>query len=105
MFTKITEAIEILKNDKTRKPSKPMNQSQPTFSGKDTESIDNWIFTTNTNMDAANIPQDERLNVAVGYLRKRALQAFRQIAKPETTWLHLQQELREDSRDTISKKT
>jgi hypothetical protein len=35
---------------------KPTNQTQPTFGEKTDENVDNWIFTTDLNLEAANIP-------------------------------------------------
>jgi hypothetical protein len=53
---------------------KPINQTQPTFGEKTDENVDNWIFTTDLNLEAANIPNRDKIKIASGYLRDNALQ-------------------------------
>lgn len=56
-----------------------LNPSQPTFSGKADEDVDDWLFITEMNLTAARVRKDEWVRVAIGYLRGEAVPAFRDI--------------------------
>ena len=58
-----------------------MNSAQPLFRGKFNEDVDEWLFTTTTNMEAAGIQPNRKVIVAAGYLRENALQVYRQLCK------------------------
>lgn len=59
---------------------KTINPSQPTFAGKVEENIDNWIFTTEVNLNVANVTDNDKPTYASTYLRDVALQYYRQIS-------------------------
>jgi hypothetical protein len=66
-----------------------MNPSQPLFSGKLNEDVEEWLFITEVNMSAAGVHESRKVYVAAGYLRENALQVFRQMTRQrrdEPTW-------------------
>jgi predicted aspartyl protease len=56
-----------------------MNSTQPLYKGKFNEDLDEWLWTTETNLNAAGIEGARQVIVAAGYLRENAQQAYRQI--------------------------
>ena len=75
---------------------KVMNPKQPTFSGKEFENVHEWIDKTDLNLEAASIPELERLVTAAGYLDSIAFQFYKQsiTAKPSIDWNEFRQDLR-----------
>jgi hypothetical protein len=56
-----------------------MNLTQPLYKGKFNEDLDEWLWTTETNLNAAGIEGVRQVIVAAGYLRENAQQVYRQI--------------------------
>ena len=52
---------------------KSMNSFQPFFSSKIEEDVSDWLFTTELNLNAAFVTQENRAVVAASYLRANAL--------------------------------
>lgn len=73
-----------------------MNSSQPLYKGKFNEDLDEWLWTTETNLSAAGIEAGRQVIVAAGYLRENAQQAYRQICTrfKNLNWETFQKEMR-----------
>ena len=53
-----------------------LNSSQPTFSGLESESIVNWLYTTRINLSLARAPEELKVTTAASYLRGFAQTTF-----------------------------
>lgn len=67
---------------------KPMPDSQPLFSGHLKEDVDDFLFITEYNFKRANIPDNEKIEIILGYLRGSAIAAYRRIIQddPDINW-------------------
>lgn len=67
---------------------KTINSSQPTYSGLETENINEWLIITERNLQIASVDDKEFVFVASTYLRYRALQEFNSIysSQPNIDW-------------------
>ena len=70
-----------------KRKAKTLNSKQQTFYGTVNENVKDWLFSTNLNMEAAHVEEDEKTTIAAGYLRNNALQVYRQaVAENDIDW-------------------
>ena len=81
------------KVDKNQQPRITLG-NQPTFSGKETESIEEWIRITTKIFRINRIDESFYVDIASSYLRDKAERAFLQISKSQyVTWDIFQDEM------------
>ena len=61
-----------------KRKAKTLNSKQLTFYGTGNENEKDWLFSTNLNMEAAHVDEEDKTTIAAGYLRNNALQVYRQ---------------------------
>ena len=91
------EETPLVSNTIHRYRSYKLDNSTPTFSGKTSEKLEEWLFVINTNMEIANIPDDKKVLVATAYLKDSALQTLIRVRNsPEgKNWIKFQELLKE----------
>jgi hypothetical protein len=88
--------MSALNTSSTYPKEKNINSTQRTFSGKVNENVNQWLMQMNLNLKSANVPDERKLIVAVGYLLDGALQFFEsEQRKGFITWNTFQKALKE----------
>jgi len=67
----------------------------PLFEGKPNENVNNWIFLLESRFTADKIPDEERVGLAMGYLRELPLEVYKRMCRRgNPTWDELKNELK-----------
>ena len=80
MLHNLKEQVARMAQPQSSTPYKSFKRAQiPTFSGKPSENVRNWIFMMESRFEGEHIQSNEQIDIAMGYLRDLALETYRNM--------------------------